>query len=626
MTECNTDMIEQARLLFMHCDTDDCGYLTRQALDRLSDRLPLTSSQLDFVFNLLDKDKNGQLTLDEFIQGFGHFIVDKAANNYLLDEEIDEQYNQIILSLDPENMLKSKIMKQDEELHNLVEELESQVNQEKEQLKQKEEIKERELKEELNNKVQEKEKLLSDLVQQFEKASIKVEELQKTRTSISQEKEKLLQEKEDLERKLEESQEMLNECKEYIDTLQKKAREERRRRAKAAIELSEGIALERETLVRQLDMLRTINQKLVDEQEFKSQTVYTIKEASQATDLRDFHNKSQSLDLTSAKNAGTTIKDTAALPHLLCSSTDLDATHFEMVTDARRGSTLSNYFTPVILNNENMREGDLENIDEGEEYEEVFSQYPTNIHTPSIRKTSQKSRTHMSGSTEVCFMPNGRRVSPDGASYMSSHADSTTNGTFAERVYKVIFVGDSGVGKSSIIRKFVSGVFDLNLPLTVAIDFHVKFMHCDGTNLYLQLWDTAGQEKFRSITRQYYRKSDGVIIVFDATNESSFLAVRSWLQSVTEETDENTVILILENKSDLIEENDDQRAVSKSTIDKIARAYKTMCFDVSAKTGHNIEEAFMAMARKLKEKEVYELQTLQNLKNDASTKKNTCCR
>ncbi|KAH8871683.1 EF-hand calcium-binding domain-containing protein 4A [Schistosoma japonicum] len=107
MTECNTDMIEQARLLFMHCDTDDCGYLTRQALDRLSDRLPLTSSQLDFVFNLLDKDKNGQLTLDEFIQGFGHFIVDKAANNYLLDEEIDEQYNQIILSLDPENMLKS---------------------------------------------------------------------------------------------------------------------------------------------------------------------------------------------------------------------------------------------------------------------------------------------------------------------------------------------------------------------------------------------------------------------------------------------------------------------------------------------------------------------------------------
>lgn len=69
------------------------------------------------------------------------------------------------------------------------------------------------------------------------------------------------------------------------------------------------------------------------------------------------------------------------------------------------------------------------------------------------------------------------------------------NGSFAERVYKVIFVGDSGVGKSSIIRKFVSGVFDLNLPLTVAIDFHVKFMHCDGTNLYLQLWDTAGQEK-----------------------------------------------------------------------------------------------------------------------------------
>ncbi|CAH8576399.1 unnamed protein product [Schistosoma margrebowiei] len=659
MDNCNSDIIEQARQLFMHCDTDDCGYLTRQALDRLSDRLPLTISQLDFVFNLLDKDKNGQLTLDEFIQGFGHFLVDKAANNFLLDEEIDEQYNQIISSLDPENVLKSyeqvkhiwkymklanshllpefedmlraimkevngarveyenmermiqnKIMKQDEELHNLVEELELQVNQEKEQLKQKEELKERELKEELNNKVQEKEKLLNDLVQQFEKASSKLEELQKNRMSIAQEKEKLLQEKEDLEH--------------YIDTLQKKAREERRRRAKAAIELSEGIALERETLVRQLDMLRTINQKLVDEQEFKSQTLYAVKETSQTIDLRDFHNKSQSLDMASAKTSGATIKDTAALPHLLCSSTDLDATNFE-IADARRGSTLSNYFTPVILNDDSIREGDLGNIDEAEEYEEVFSQYPGSIYTPRIRKTSQKSRAHMNDSAEVRYMPNGRRVSPDGASYMSSNADSTTNGSFAERVYKVIFVGDSGVGKSSIIRKFVSGVFDLNLPLTVAIDFHVKFMHCDGTNLYLQLWDTAGQEKFRSITRQYYRKSDGVIIVFDATNESSFLAVRSWLQSVTEETDENTVILILENKSDLIE-GSDKRAVSRATIDKIVRVYKTMCFEVSAKTGHNIEEAFMVMARKLKEKEVYELQTLQNLKNDANIKKNTCCR
>ncbi|CAH8592038.1 unnamed protein product [Schistosoma rodhaini] len=556
----------------------------------------------------------------------------KLANSHLLPE-FEDMLRAIMKEVNTarveyenmERMIQNKIMKQDEELHNLVEELELQVNQEKEQLKQKEELKERELKEELNNKVQEKEKLLNDLVQQFEKASSKVEELQKTRMSIAQEKEKLLQEKEDLERKLEESQEMLNECKDYIDTLQKKAREERRRRAKAAIELSEGIALERETLVRQLDMLRTINQKLVDEQEFKSQTLYAVKETSQTVDLRDFHSKSQSLDMNNAKTSDTTIKDTAALPHLLRSSTDLDATNFE-IADARRGSTLSNYFTPVILNDDSIREGDLENIDEAEEYEEVFNQYPGSIYTPHMRKTSQKSRAHMNDSAEVRYMPNGRRVSPDGASYMSSNADSTTNGSFAERVYKVIFVGDSGVGKSSIIRKFVSGVFDLNLPLTVAIDFHVKFMHCDGTNLYLQLWDTAGQEKFRSITRQYYRKSDGVIIVFDATNESSFLAVRSWLQSVTEETDENTVILILENKSDLIDENDDKRAVSRATIDKIVRVYKTTCFEVSAKTGQNIEEAFMVMARKLKEKEVYELQTLQNLKNDANTKKNTCCR
>ncbi|CAH8854694.1 unnamed protein product [Trichobilharzia szidati] len=675
MNELDSNVIEQARLLFSHCDTDNCGYLTRQALNRLNDRLPLTSAQLDFVFNLLDKDKNGQLTLDEFVQGFGHFLVDKAANNFLLDEEIDEQYNQIISSLDPEDVLKSyeqvkhiwkymklanshllpefedmlraimqeithakveyenmermiqaKIIKQDEELHHLVEELEQQVNQEKEQLKQKEELKERELREELNNKVQEKEKLLNDLVQQYEKASCKVEELQKTRMTIAQEKEKLLQEKEDLQRKLEESQEMLNDCKVYIDTLQKKAREERRRRAKAAIELSEGIALERETLVRQLDMLRTINQKLVDEQELKAQTIYSVKEIS-SNDLRDFSNKPRSVDLTDTKISGTAMKDMSTLPHLLRSSTDLDPTHFEMMSNARRGSTMSNYFSPVITHDDNTRDGDLGHIDETEEYEEVFKQYPNNMLGSHSRRSSQKTtRPFINESSGVHLTSHERRVSPEGASYMSSNVDSTTNGSFAERVYKVIFVGDSGVGKSSIIRKFVSGVFDLNLPLTVAIDFHVKFMHCDGTNLYLQLWDTAGQEKFRSITRQYYRKSDGVIIVFDATNESSFLAVRSWLQSVTEETDENTVIVILENKSDLLEENDSKRCVPKATIDKIVRAYNTMCFEVSAKTGQNIEEAFTVLARKLKEKEVYELQTLHNLKSEASTKKNTCCR
>ncbi|CAH8593355.1 unnamed protein product [Heterobilharzia americana] len=463
ISESNSNIVEQARLLFSHCDTDNCGYLTRQALDRLSDRLPLTSSQLDFVFNLLDKDKNGQLTLDEFIQGFGHFLVDKAANNFQLDEEIDEQYDQIIASLDPEDVLKSyeqvkhiwkymklanshllpefedmlraimkeishakveyenmermiqaKIMKQDEELHNLVEELEHQVNQEKEQLKQKEELKEKELREELNNKVQEKEKLLNDLVQQFEKASIKVEELQKTRTTIAQEKEKLLQEKEDLERKLEESQEMLNDCKEYIETLQKKAREERRRRAKAAIELSEGIALERETLVRQLDMLRTINQKLVDEQEVKAQTVYTVKHTSNSNDLRDLHNKPKSVDLSDTKTTETTMKDISALPHLLRSSTDLDVTQFETISNARRGSTLSNYFTPVIFNDGNTHEGDLEDIDEAEEYEDVFQQYPGGVYTSHGRKLSQKPRSFANESAEVCFTPYEKRVSPEG--------------------------------------------------------------------------------------------------------------------------------------------------------------------------------------------------------------------
>ncbi|VDP80178.1 unnamed protein product [Echinostoma caproni] len=164
-----------------------------------------------------------------------------------------------------------KLTRQEEHLGQLFEEMEQQMAQEKERILEEERNKERKLREGLANELRRKESLASEMLQQYEQARTKLDDLEKIRMNTVQEKERLLHEKAELEQRLTETESALNDCKDYIEMLQKKAREDRRTRAKAAIELSENIALERENLVRQLDTLRLINQKLVDDREERRQ-------------------------------------------------------------------------------------------------------------------------------------------------------------------------------------------------------------------------------------------------------------------------------------------------------------------------------------------------------------------
>uniref|UniRef100_A0A8C6YND2 Uncharacterized protein n=1 Tax=Nothoprocta perdicaria TaxID=30464 RepID=A0A8C6YND2_NOTPE len=101
-----------------------------------------------------------------------------------------------------------------------------------------------------------------------------------------------------------------------------------------------------------------------------------------------------------------------------------------------------------------------------------------------------------------------------------------------DRIFKVVFVGNSGVGKSSFIHRFCHDRFLTDLNATIGIDYQVKNLMVDNTQVALQLWDTAGQERFRSITKQYFRKADGILVMYDITAECSFTAVRNWMSSV----------------------------------------------------------------------------------------------
>ncbi|NXD12975.1 RAB44 protein, partial [Nothocercus nigrocapillus] len=167
-----------------------------------------------------------------------------------------------------------------------------------------------------------------------------------------------------------------------------------------------------------------------------------------------------------------------------------------------------------------------------------------------------------------------------------------------DRIFKVVFVGNSGVGKSSFIHRFCYDRFLADLNATIGIDYQVKNMMVDNTQVALQLWDTAGQERFRSITKQYFRKADGILVMYDITAECSFTSVRNWMSSVQEGIEDGAVIFLLGNKTDAVSRG--ARRVPKVEGERLAKEYKAVFYECSAMAGCNIVEPMLHMARSVK--------------------------
>ncbi|OHS95311.1 small GTP-binding protein [Tritrichomonas foetus] len=156
---------------------------------------------------------------------------------------------------------------------------------------------------------------------------------------------------------------------------------------------------------------------------------------------------------------------------------------------------------------------------------------------------------------------------------------------------KVVVVGDSGVGKTCLLIRYVRDVFDEESQPTLGVEFMTKIVATDRHRIQLQLWDTAGQELFRSVTRGYYRGSAGALLVFDLTNRDSFENIGRWLQDIRDVARSDVVTLLIGNKSD---KAGDQRAVSTEEAQEFAKAHNMQYFETSAKTGTNIAESIEA--------------------------------
>ncbi|XP_013146097.1 PREDICTED: ras-related protein Rab-37 isoform X1 [Papilio polytes] len=163
-------------------------------------------------------------------------------------------------------------------------------------------------------------------------------------------------------------------------------------------------------------------------------------------------------------------------------------------------------------------------------------------------------------------------------------------------IHKTILLGDSGVGKTSLLVQFETGKFQPgNFSATVGIGFTNKVVTVDGVKVKLQIWDTAGQERFRSVTHAYYRDAHALLLLYDVTNKTSFDNIRAWLGEIREYAQDDVVIMLLGNKSD----SGLERAVRREEGQRLAREYQVAFMETSAKTGLNVEAAFGHVARAL---------------------------
>lgn len=162
-------------------------------------------------------------------------------------------------------------------------------------------------------------------------------------------------------------------------------------------------------------------------------------------------------------------------------------------------------------------------------------------------------------------------------------------------LYKILLIGDSSVGKTSVLLRYIDGKFDPESRSTIGVDFKVATLDVGGKNVKLQLWDTAGQETFRTIVSSYYRGAHGVIFVYDITAEQTFNSVERWLTEATSNLRQKVPMLLIGNKADL----QDQRQIQTERGAKFAAEHSMDFLEGSALLNTNIREAFERMAQSL---------------------------
>ena len=162
-------------------------------------------------------------------------------------------------------------------------------------------------------------------------------------------------------------------------------------------------------------------------------------------------------------------------------------------------------------------------------------------------------------------------------------------------LFKIVIIGDSGVGKSCLLLRFADDTFTDNFYTTIGVDFRFKCVQINEKKIKLQIWDTAGQERFKTVTSAYYRGADGILIVYDQTDKNSFDHLNDWLDDILKYTTDEPLKLIIGNKDDLNE----QKVISDDDIRNFVNKTNIEIVKTSAKSAFQVNYAFEKLTQKL---------------------------
>ncbi|XP_059694289.1 EF-hand calcium-binding domain-containing protein 4B [Haemorhous mexicanus] len=668
-------VLGKAQEFFQICDLEGKGFVTRQDMQRLHPELPLSLEELEKVFVTLDADGNGSLTPKEFITGFSQFLLEQIAlkndmvqpsegetacpvryeetmtgdedeefqfSNLMdrlgaakvLDDETDvkqlwlqlrkeephllSNFEEFLVRIfsqlqeadneknELECALKKKIAAYDEEIQHLYEEMEQQIKKEKEQFLLKDTERFQSQSQELERKLLSKEQELEQLVQKQKRLEHQCTQLLSGKEETKVENTKLKLTNQELLRELERTSHELSLAQQQLQVLQEEASRLHEEKEMEVYRVTETLQREKSGLLKQLDFLRERNKHLKDERDiFLQKCKTTVPKASwkqrsgsiigkyiEGKMLPSSHSFDEDDIFSNSKR-----RNSAGLNGVLSEEPDAGVTGgMPKTSHLQRIISIEEDHLPQLLD----RLVDKQLSRWTGEDENTFE-------TEMNDKSREQSMEHSSSSS---------REQPVGKETLSNEERINS---VPERLFKIVFVGNSSVGKTSFLRRFCEDHFFPGTAATVGVDYNVRTVSVDHTQVALQLWDTAGQERYRSITKQFFRKADGVIVMYDITAKDTFTAVKQWLISIEEATGENVPVLLLGNKTD----NEKEREVPMGMGDHLAKDYNLIFYECSAYSGYNVEKSVLHLARILKEHEDKVKEKTIELQSD--TNKKSCC-
>uniref|UniRef100_A0A8C1BE35 Calcium release activated channel regulator 2Ab n=1 Tax=Cyprinus carpio carpio TaxID=630221 RepID=A0A8C1BE35_CYPCA len=546
-----------------------------------------------------------------------------------------------------ESALRRKAATHDTEICRLYEEMEQQIIHEKDRaiLKDSENLQSRS--QDLQQRLRCKEQELEQLFQKQRMLERQCCDLHSEHQVSRLENVKLKMTNEELSRELEHTCQELVLAQEQLGILQEQASRLQQEREMEMYRITEGLQREKQSLMKQLDLLREMNKHLRDERDIKFlKCSNSVKKSSRkqrpSTASMQYTERKPSVRKEVDKEEVTqrSNRKTSSLANGLCSpfstwddgKPEVDGRSEKVAGDSegvndrvdvedapldgwplRRVISIEEDHLPHLL------QGDphllLHQLSEEEEESNASLASADSPLAVRVKKPSKKKWIREN-------MPSSARGQPVGKETLQQLQGPAERSTASpQRLFKVILVGNSSVGKTALLRRFCDGQFHSATTATVGIDYSVRTLNLGDSHVALQLWDTAGQERYRSITKQFFRKADGVVVIYDITMEDSFRSVRPWLTSILEAVGDPIPVMLLGNKSD----KENEREVLTKEADILAEETNLMFYECSAYTGVNVLEAMIHLARVLREQEdrVW-VNTVRLL--DQPLKKKACCK